>query len=190
MAPSTRRNKRRSSSSEEPGLAGPQQKKLKFRRSRGGTTPSLIVTFPHSAKEHFTEPDAGTTPSLTVTFPCSAEEYPAGSHSTGCPPAKAHRGRPPRNKKKASVILTVPPSAEETITEPDAGATPSLLVPFPYSAEEQPTRSDAMESLPTKAPRSRPPRNKQKADQQNNSFSVDTRPKSWGMPEVWAEVFY
>ena len=110
-----------------------------------GATPSLTVTCPGSAEEdparshsmecppakprrgrsqkdklNLTEPDAGTTPSLTVTFPCSAEEYPAGSHSTGCPPAKARRGRPPRNKKKASVIPTVPPSAEETITEPDA----------------------------------------------------------------------
>ena len=230
MAPVTRRTKRRSSSFEDPDLAGPHQKKLKFRRSKGGTTPSLIVKFPHSAKEHFTEPDAGATPSLiatsprsaeehparpnsterppakaprgrppknkqiaplTVTFLCSAKEHPAKSHSTESPPAKAPRGRPPGNKQKASLIITFPRSAKEHTTEPDAGATPTLLVPFPCSAEAHPIRHNSTESPPATAPpRGRPPRIKQKADQQNNSFSVDTRPKSWGMPEVWAEVFH
>ncbi len=167
MVLSTRRTKRRSSSSEDPDLGGPQRKKLKFRRSKGGATPSLIVKFPHSAKEHFAGPDAGATPSLIVTFPRSAEEHPARSHSTESPPAKAARGRLPRNKQKASLTVT-----------------------FPCSAEEHPARSHSTESPPAKAPRGKPPRTKQKADQQNNSFSVDTRPKSWGMPEVWAEVFH
>ena len=153
MAPSTRRTKRASSSSDDPDLAGPQQKKLKFRRSKGGATPSLIAM-----------------------FPCSAKEHPTTSHSTESPPAKAPRGRPPRYKKNP--------------TEPEASAFPSFIVTFPFSAKEHPTRSVSTEGPPTKAPRSRPRRNKQKADQRNNSFSVDKRPKSWGMPEVWAEVFH
>lgn len=237
MAPSTRRNKRRSPTPEDPDLAAPRPKRLKFRRSKGGDTPSLVVTFPHSAKEYFTGPDGCATPSLTVTFscsaeehptrshstegppararrgrpprdkqnlretgagptplnvifPCSTEEYPTRSHSTEGPPAKARRGRPPRNKPKAPLIVNFPSSPEDHITEPNPGATPSLLVPFPYSTEEQPTRFHFTESLPTKAPRGKPPRNKQKADQQNDSSSVDARPKSWGMPEVWAEVFH
>ena len=189
MAPSTRRTKRRSLSPEDPDLAGTQQKRLKFWRSKGGATPSLIVTFPGSAKEHLTGPDASATPSLTFTNPHSTNEHFTRSHSKEGPPAKARRGRPPKNKQKASLIVAFPPSAEEHISEPDPGATPSLLIEFASSAEEQPTGSHATESLPTKASRSKPPRNKQKADQQNNSSSVDTRPKSWGMPEVWAEVF-
>ncbi len=128
MAPSTRLNKRGSSSSGGPDLADPQQKKLKSRISKGGATPSLIVKIPHSAEKHFTEPDAGTTPSLIVTFPCSAEEHP--------------------------------------------------------------TRSLPMNSPPAKAPRGRTPKIEQMADQQGNSFSIDTRPKSWGMPKVWAEVLH
>ena len=190
MAPSTRRTKRRSSSPEYPDLVGTQQKKLKFWRSKGGATLSLIVTFPCLAKEHFTGPDAGATPSLTVTCPYSTKEHFTRAHSTEGPPAKARRGGPPRNKQIASLIVAFPPSAEEHIPEPDAGATPSFLISFASSAEEQPTSPQATESLPTKVPRSKAPRNKQRADQQNNSFSVDTRPKSWGMPEVWAEVFH
>ena len=128
MAPSTRRTKRRSSFSDDPDLAGPQQKKLGFGISKGGATRALFVKFPHLAKEHF--------------------------------------------------------------SEPAAAAPLSLIVTFPYSAEEHPTRASPTSKPPTKAPRGRPPKNKQKADQKDNSFSVDTRPKSWGMPEVWAEVFY
>ena len=115
MAPSTRRTKRRSSSPEDPDLAGPQQKKLKFWRSKGGATLSLIVTFPCIAKEQFTGPDAGATPLLTFTSPHSTNEHFTRSHSTVCPPAKARRGRPPRNKQKASLIVEFPPSAEEHI---------------------------------------------------------------------------
>lgn len=127
MAPSTRQTKRKLLSSEDPDLAGPQQKEKRARRSEGGTTLSPIVEVTNSAKEHCTEPDAGATPSLIVTFPCPAKEHP--------------------------------------------------------------TTSDSMENSSAKAPRGRTPRNKQKADQQHNSFS-DPRPKSWGMPEVWAKVFH
>ena len=190
MAPSTRRTKRRSSSPEDPGLVGTQQKKLKVWRSKGGATLSLIATFPCLAKEHFTGPDAGATPSLTVTCPYSTKEHFTRSHSTEGPSAKARRGRPPRSKQIASLLGAFPPSAEEHIPEPDAGSTPSLLISFASSPGEQPTSPEATESLPTKAPRCKAPRNKQRADQRNNSFSVDTRPKSWGMPEVWAEVFH
>ena len=148
MAPSTRQIKRRS---EDPGLAGPQQKRKRFRRSKGGATPSPIVDVPNSAKKRRAEPDAGSKPSLIVTIPYTAKEH---------------------------------------CTEPDAGATPSLIVTFPCSVKEHPTTSDTMEHSPTKAPRRRTSRNKPKANQQNNSFSVDPRPKSWGMPEVWAKVFH
>ena len=150
MAPSTRQTKRKLLSSEDPDLAGPQQKEKRARRSEGGTTLSPIVEVTNSAKEHCAEPDTGAKPSLIVTIPCSAKEH---------------------------------------CTEPDAGATPSLIVTFPCPAKEHPTTSDSMENSSAKAPRGRTPRNKQKADQQHNSFS-DPRPKSWGMPEVWAKVFH
>lgn len=147
MAPSTRQIKR---SSEEPGLAGPQQKRKSFRRSNGDATPSPVVDVPDSAKKHRAEPDAGK-PSLIVTIPCPAKEH---------------------------------------FTDPDAGATPSLIVTFPYPAKEHSTTSDIMGHCPTKAPRGRTPRTEQKGDQQNNSLSIDSRPKSWGLPEVWAKVFH
>ena len=91
---------------------------------------------------------------------------------------------------RPSLIVTIPFSAEEHCTEPVAGTTPSLIVTFPCAAKEHPTRSVSVGNPPAKAPRGKNPRNKQNADQQINNFSVDPRPKSWGMPEVWAKVFH
>ena len=151
MAPYTRQDKRRFSSSKDPDLAGPQQKEKRSRRSKGGATPSAIVEVINSAREHCAKPDADAKPSLIVTIPCSTKEH---------------------------------------CTEPDVGATPSLIVTFPCPAKEHPTTSNSTDNPPTKTPRSRIPKKKQKANQQNNSLSVDPRPRSWGMPEVWAKVFH
>ena len=103
-----------------------------------------------------------------------------GSRSCG-PTAEEKSFRRSKGGAIPSPIVDVPNLAKKHCAEPDAGATPSLIVTFPCPAKEHP---------PTKAPRGRTPRNKQKADQQNNSFSVDPRSKSWGMPEVWAKVFH
>ena len=120
MAPSTRQNKR---SSEDSDFAGPQQKRTRYRKCKGGATPSPIIEFPNpaqkhraepdadskpsliviipcSAQEHCEEPDAGATPSLIVTGPFPAEENPTTSKSMQCLAAKAPRGRTPSNKQK------------------------------------------------------------------------------------------
>ena len=116
----------------------------------------------------------GATPSSIIEVPTSAKEHSAQSDAGA----------------KPSLIVTIPCSAKERCTEPDTGATPSLIVTFSCSAKEHPTISGSRRNPPAIAPRGRTPRKKQKADQHDNSFSVDPRPKSWGMPEVWAKVFH